>query len=359
MDDYTLEELQTFIKKLKLNKNSFIFLDQIENVIKSCPDYTTKIKKPIDMLKIIEKVERGEYETLDKFNDDVQLMISNCLTYNQPETWANRAGVAFQEYYNNNYEKFAAKIERHNDKKYFLGKKRNPGGGMMSKQKSSNLLKGGLYDSKTGKEEYNNYSTTLTPYYKYDDEKISKSIRNLFSPIKAHLNASEESIENIIKTLIDGFLKSNKNSEDLYDIGTKFVIKHLEKKDEKAKFMKDFKTLIRDMKNKQKEESTKLDQKTLIKIDLYESEANKEERAKLEKIRKTVKKYVEEHKVPGIYLDKEEYSIEPELKKKIYNFVIGLREKFTTTGGGGANKKNENNNKKDLIYDENDLTNLD
>ena len=354
MDEYTQIELQTFLKKVKINKNAYIFLDEIENVIKSCPDYSDKIKHPIDLIKIIEKADKGEYDSLERFNEDVQLMIENCLTYNQPETWANRAGLAFQEYYNNNYEKLLIKIQKHNDRKNLIGKKRTTTGTTNSKQKSINLK--GIGDSKIGKEDYNNIGSNYS-VLPFEDEKISKNIKNLFMSIRPHLKTNDENIDNIIKTLVEGFSKGNKNSEDLYDIGTKFIVKYLNKNEEKTKFMKDFKSLIRDMKNKQKEESTKLDQKTLIKIDLNESEANREERVKLEKIRKTVKKYVEDHKVPGIYLDKEEYSIEPELKKKIYSYVSNLRNKFTT--GNNIHAKIENENKKDIGYDENDLTNLD
>ncbi len=357
MDEYTQSELQTFVKKLKINKNAIIFLDEIENVIKEYPDYSEKIKYPIDLIKIIDKVDKGEYDSLDKFNEDVELMINNCLTYNYlPQSRWNRQGIEFQKYYENNFEKLVSKIQKHNEKKFLLGKKRIGPGTGMAKPKSSNILKSGVGEPKSGKDDYSNINSII-PVNHFGNENISKNIRNLFTSIKPHLNTSEKNIENIINTLVEGFSKSNKSSEDLYDIGTKFISKYLNKKEEKTKFMNDFKSLIREMKNKQKEESTKLDQKTLIKIDLNENEANREERIKLEKIRKTVKKYVEEHKVPGIYLDKEEYSIEPELKKKIYNFVINIRNKFTIENN--INVKDEIENKKDLGFDENDLTNLD
>ena len=349
MDEYTQLELQTFLKKVKINKNAYIFLDEIENVMKSYPDYSDKIKHPIDLVKIIEKADKGEYDSLDRFNEDIQLMIENCLTYNKPETWANRIGLAFQDYYTNNFEKMKIKIQKHNEKKNMLGKKRVTTGTNNSKQKSMNIK--GIGESKTGKEDFNIIGSSYT-VLPFEDDKIAKNIKNLFMSIRPHLKTNDENIDNIIKTLVEGFLKGNKNSEDLYDIGTKFIIKYLNKNEEKTKFMKDFKTLIRDMKNKQKEESTKLDQKTLIKIDLNENEANREERVKLEKIRKTVKKYVEDHKVPGIYLDKEEYSIEPDLKKKIHNFVSNLRNKFTIENN--LNSKIECENKEDIGYDEND-----
>jgi len=357
MDEYTQGELVQFVKKLKSYRYAPLFLEDIENILKNYADYGEKISKPIDLIKISDKAEKNGYETLDQFDDDIQLMVNNCLTYNsQPNSWANREGLAFRDYYNNNFQKLVQKIQKHNEKKYYLGKKRVGGGGMLSKQKSVTSMKGG--ESKMGRDDYNiNSNITVV---KYEDEKIAKNIRTLFTNIKPHLNTSEDNIENVIHTLIEGFNKSNKSSEELYDIGIKFVNKHLNKSEEKAKFMKDFKSLIRDMSNRQKEESTKLDQKTLIKIDLNENEANREERIKLDKIRKNVKKYLDEHKIPEIYLDKEEYSIEPDLKKKIYNFVVNLRNKYTI--GNNLNSKDKIENKKDnnnnADVDDNDLINL-
>ena len=355
MDEYVQQELQQFVRRLKSYKYSAIFLEEIEKVMEMCPDYKDKISNPIDLIKISDRVDKNQYETLDQFDDDIQLMISNCLKYNCiPNSWANRDGSSFRDYYNNNFPKLVQKIQKHNEKKFFLGKKR--GGGALSRQKSSTMLKNG--DSKLGKDE--SFISPNITVVKYEDEKIAKNIRTLFTNIKSNLNTTEDNIENVIHTLIEGFNKSNKSSQELYDIGDKFIRKYLNKSDERTKFMKDFQSLIRDMSNRQKEESTKLDQKTLIKIDLNENEANREERVKLEKIRKTVKKYLDEHKIPEIYLDKEEYSIEPDLKKKIYNYVTNIRSKFTT--GNNLNFKDKNETKKDnnnnTDVDDIDLMNL-
>ena len=356
MDDYTKDELQQFVRKLKSYKYASLFLEDIKNIINNYPDYSNKISKPIDLLQITDKVVKNEYETLEQFDDDIQLMINNCLTFNNmPNSWANRDGLAFRDFYNNNFPKFVQKIQKHNEKKYYLERKRTGGNNLMSKQKSSGMLK-------SGESKIDNMNSNIT-VVKYEDEKIAKNIRMLFTNIKPYLNTSDDNIENVIYTLIEGFNKSNKTSQELFDIGDKFIRKYLNKSEERTKFMKDFQSLIRDMTNRQKEESTKLDQKTLIKIDLNENEANKEERIKLEKIRKTVKKYLDEHKIPEIYLDKEEYSIEPELRKKIYNYVINIRNKFTT--GNNLNFKDNNTNinkneikKENIDEDENDLINL-
>ena len=49
-------------------------------------------------------------------------------------------------------------------------------------------------------------------------------------------------------------------------------------------------------------------------------------------------------KVPDVYLDYNEYSIEPNLKKKIYQFIVGLRDEMTI-----ATKVQEKNDLMDLV----------
>ena len=238
MDDYTQQELQQFVRKLKSYKYALLFLEDVENIIKAYPDYPSKISHPIDLLKISDKVDKNGYESLEQFDDDIRLMINNCLTYNNmPNSWANRDGLSFQEFYNNNFPKFVQKIQKHNEKKYYLGKKRAAGGGLMSKQKSSGMLKG-------GESKMDNISANIT-VVKYEEKKISKNIRTLFTNIKPYLNTSEDNIENVIHILIEGFNKSNKSSQELYDIGDKFIRKYLNKIEEKTKFMKEFHYLIR------------------------------------------------------------------------------------------------------------------
>ena len=122
----------------------------------------------------------------------------------------------------------------------------------------------------------------------------------------------------------------------------KFITKHLTAPELRSKFMKKFRKLIRTLQDEQNEEASKMEMKNLnIKIDLNENEEKRQEKSKLEQIRRDIKVFVENQKVPDVFLDPNEYSIEPVLKKKIYNFVMDIR-----------NKKNNppvNNEANDLI----------
>ena len=122
MDEYTLNESKEFIKKLKSNKNGYIFLQPIEELVNSLADYKEMIKYPIDLLKIEDKlVNKFEYNTIEDMKNDIDLMVNNCLTYNfQPNSWANKSAVQFKEFFNNNYKKLENKIEKHNEKKIHI-----------------------------------------------------------------------------------------------------------------------------------------------------------------------------------------------------------------------------------------------
>ena len=95
--------------------------------------------------------------------------------------------------------------------------------------------------------------------------------------------------------------------------------------------MKKFRKLIRTLQDEQNEEASKMEMKNLnIKIDLNENEEKRQEKSKLEQIRRDIKIFVENQKVPDVFLDPNEYSIEPVLKKKIYNFVMDIRNNRTS-----------------------------
>ena len=341
MDEYILGESKEFIKKLKSNKNGYIFLQPIEELVNSLPDYKESIKHPIDLLKIEDKLNKFDYKTIEDMKKDIELMVNNCLTYNyQPNSWANKSAVQFKDFFNNNYNKFSAKIDKHNEKKNtFLGRKR-PNSQIRDDYSNTSRFKGKSINN--DKIELNSNINNNIAVLKYDDEKISKRVKNLFTYIRPSLNASEESIEYVINSLINGFSKRNKSFNELYDEAMKFITKHLTTPELRSKFMKKFRKLIRTLQDEQNEEASKMEMKNLnIKIDLNENEEKRQEKSKLEQIRRDIKVFVENQKVPDVFLDPNEYSIEPVLKKKIYNFVLDIR-----------NKKNNlpvNNEANDLI----------
>ena len=61
------------------------------------PDYLEHVKKPMDMRTMSEKLDRFEYSTLEDLESDFELMVENCLSYNERDTIFFRAGVKMRD----------------------------------------------------------------------------------------------------------------------------------------------------------------------------------------------------------------------------------------------------------------------
>lgn len=334
MDEYVINELKEFIKRLKANKNAYIFLQPIEELINTLVDYKEKIQSPIDLLKIEQKLSSSKYNSIEEMKDDLDRMLTNCLTYNyDPDNtnWVNKVTLQFQEFLNNNWNKMRQKIDKHIEKRnnYLLQKQQLKEAEIKSISHAHYHIANEIID--------NNIAV-----FTYEDDKIGKRVKNLFASIKPFLNITDEARENIVNLLIKSISKRNKSFDQIYDDTMKFVTKHLTVPENKPKFAKKFRKLLRTLKEEQSDENAKMDSKALnIKIDLNENEEKREEKEKLDKIRKEVENFVDNQKIPEVFRDNNEYPIEQNLKKKILAFVFGVRTKMTTESEAEGNEKND------------------
>ena len=65
--------------------------------IDDVPDYLDHIKKPMAFSTMHEKLEALEYKGIDEFEADFNVMVENCLSYNERETIFFRAGVKMRD----------------------------------------------------------------------------------------------------------------------------------------------------------------------------------------------------------------------------------------------------------------------
>ncbi|KAJ3083480.1 hypothetical protein HDU99_009288 [Rhizoclosmatium hyalinum] len=89
--------IEKTLEKLRSHPNGFIFLEPVDPTI--LPDYYTRIRNPIDLRTMGEKLQRGEYQTLDAFEKDIKLMFANCFTYNEKESLGHNSGLALEKYF--------------------------------------------------------------------------------------------------------------------------------------------------------------------------------------------------------------------------------------------------------------------
>lgn len=72
-----------------------IFTEPVD--IEEVPDYTDVVKIPMDLSTMRSKLREGKYSTLDDMENDFNLMIQNCLAYNNKDTIFYRAGVRMRD----------------------------------------------------------------------------------------------------------------------------------------------------------------------------------------------------------------------------------------------------------------------
>lgn len=96
-DDKTFEEHCEFIvNKLKTHKSSWPFLKPVSK--DEVDDYYDVIKDPIDLETISKQIHDGYYNDVQKFEDDVLRMFTNCKQYNDKDTIYWLLANSLQEY---------------------------------------------------------------------------------------------------------------------------------------------------------------------------------------------------------------------------------------------------------------------
>lgn len=72
-----------------------IFTEPVD--VEEVPDYLSVVKHPMDLSTMRSKLREGKYETLDAMENDFNLMIQNCLAYNNKDTIFYRAGIRMRD----------------------------------------------------------------------------------------------------------------------------------------------------------------------------------------------------------------------------------------------------------------------
>ena len=90
-EDLSLPELlKRILDHLAVLDKGNMFKEPVD--LEEAPDYLACIPKPMDFSTMQNKVELEEYSSLESFEEDFLLVVSNCLTYNEEDTKFWRAG---------------------------------------------------------------------------------------------------------------------------------------------------------------------------------------------------------------------------------------------------------------------------
>lgn len=290
-DSIIINEIRDLFSKVKKHKHAYIFMQPIEEIINSYPKYVEFCPKPIDLNKIEKKIYENYYKNIEDLKDDIDLMLDNCKRFNNnTENWIYKGCIGLEEFFNNNYKKSLFKIEKYKEKV-----------ALNYAQKASKFKDESIYSGKLDNKQ------NLQVVNCCDDDKISKKIKSLFSKISSALNIKEEKIDEIISIIVEKIVKRNKSFDQIYDDTMKFISKNISNDSVKSYFSKKFRKFLRLI----KEEQNDIDNKTFnIKIDLNENEEKREEKDKLELIRKEISVFIDNQKIPEVFRQNNEYPIE-------------------------------------------------
>lgn len=62
------------------------------------PDYLDHIKNPMDFSTMRKRIDLHSYRSLEDFEDDFNLIISNCMSYNSKESFFHKAAQRMQDH---------------------------------------------------------------------------------------------------------------------------------------------------------------------------------------------------------------------------------------------------------------------
>ena len=304
-------EIKDFFSKVKKHKSSYIFFQPIEEIINDCPRYTEICEKPIDLNIIDRKTYENNYRNIEDLKEDLDLMVNNCKKFNSNSSnWIHKAAVALEDFTNNNFKKSQIKIQKYKEKV-----------AQSYAQKANKLRDESIYSGHIDNKQ--NFQVVNCG----DDDKITRKIKSLFSKISPALNIKEEEIDDIIGIILDKIIKRNKAFDQMYEDTMKFMGKNISNEQTKSYFSKKFRKLLRTI----KEDQNDIDNKAFnIKIDLDENEEKREEKDKIDLIRKEISYFIDNQKMPEVFRQNTEYPLEPGLKRKINNYVNDIKKKFTS-----------------------------
>ncbi|XP_013909351.1 PREDICTED: bromodomain and PHD finger-containing protein 3 isoform X3 [Thamnophis sirtalis] len=87
--------MRTTLDLLQEKDPAQIFADPVN--LSEVPDYLEFISKPMDFSTMRKKLESHQYQTLDEFEEDFNLILANCMRYNSKDTIFHRAAVRLRD----------------------------------------------------------------------------------------------------------------------------------------------------------------------------------------------------------------------------------------------------------------------
>jgi hypothetical protein len=294
-------EIDSLLTKLKKHQYSQLFLQPIEEVITQFYNYSQVIEKPIDLIKIAQKFEDRVYQNVEEIIEEISLMFTNCKTFNDKSLWAYKWAESMEAFFFREYKKSQSKIEKFK---------------AVSLKQEEKIVESSF-----------NIIETPQVVTSSEDKKIYHKVKSLFVKIGNALKITDDQREECINKIVKSIVKRKESFEQIYEDTMKLLSKNMDNVNGvKSYFSTTFRKLLRNIKEEQNE-GTK-EKQYCIKINLNESEEKREEKDKIEAVKKEVINFIENQKIPECMRDVDLFPLEPSLRKKINTYVSEIRAKF-------------------------------
>lgn len=85
LTEYQKQRCLKVMDSIQNHNISRMFMQPVNPITDDCPDYFTKIKHPMDLSTSRKKLEEGQYENVEQWKKDIDLIWDNAITYNGPQ----------------------------------------------------------------------------------------------------------------------------------------------------------------------------------------------------------------------------------------------------------------------------------
>lgn len=99
MEKQWVGKAEEMLEKLWCHKAAEIFKEPVDPVALGVPTYFEIVKQPMDFGTIKNKLKRGEYENIEDFESDIELVFSNCYLFNGKESEVGKICSEVESFY--------------------------------------------------------------------------------------------------------------------------------------------------------------------------------------------------------------------------------------------------------------------
>jgi len=111
-----LDHCKKILHYLKTHKNAWPFLEPVDPVALNIPDYPEIIKNPMDLSSVEERLDNGEYASIDDFAEDLRLIWANAERYNGPQHQVTKMGKQLGVLFEKRFQTIKKKEKDANEK---------------------------------------------------------------------------------------------------------------------------------------------------------------------------------------------------------------------------------------------------